>query len=357
MSNPYTYLKASKKDKPHTLDLYGVVGWNINQQQFSRDLKALKGKPLHINLSTIGGSFYDGLPIYNMIDDYEGHVSLKIMGYCLSMGSHMILAADEVEMAENGLIMIHRAQGGVFGDADKYRHRANILEKHEMAIMPAYLRRFGNKTEEYIFGLLKKETWYTAKEALEAGLIDKITDAVDLKKEKKLLADNKWEDLVNNYQNTPDSFIKNLQESMPKSALEKIINLMPGQPQPLILPENKKEDLEMTKEELQQMLDAQSKKLEESMQNKVETAVAKALEEPELTEEQKEIAALKAQLAEKEDKENQDDKEQTKEEIIQAKEKQIADLQAEADELKKPDGKATPTPENKGDNQDIQYDC
>jgi len=354
----HSFLKGNKNKKHAEIDLYGVVGWSIDHRYFNAELKRLGDlETITVNLNTIGGTFYDGLPIYNILKQHKAHVTIRVMGYALSMGSIIMLAGDTVEMAQNSLVMIHRAQGAVWGDARDMESGAARLKVHEEAILPDYMNRLG-KTEAEVMELLQAETWYSSKSALKAGFIDKITDPIDLKKANKQIDENVWEESIQNFQNMPDDFIQNVQENMPKSMLEKIINLMPGQPQPLILPENQQEDLEMTKEELQEMLDAQSEKMEASMQEKIEVAVAKALEEPELTEEQKEIADLKAKLAEKDaNKGGDDDADQTNEEIIEAKEKQIADLQAETEELKKPAGDATPTPENKGDNGDIKYDC
>ncbi|MEB4590782.1 head maturation protease, ClpP-related, partial [Candidatus Thiothrix sp. Deng01] len=146
-------------------------------QQFLADLQGAGDvETITVYLNTVGGSFYDGLPIYNTLKQHKAHVTVKVMGYALSMGSVIMLAGDVVEAAENSLVMIHRAQGGVWGDAEDMAHASQVLQKHEQAVIPEYMRRLG-KSEQDVMALLKAETWYTASEAKAAGLVDAVTAA------------------------------------------------------------------------------------------------------------------------------------------------------------------------------------
>jgi ATP-dependent protease ClpP protease subunit len=129
-------------------------------------------------LNTIGGAFSDGLPIYNLIAQHPAHVTVKVMGYALSIGSVIMLAADSIEIAENGLVMIHRAQGFTYGDASDHTKTAQVLQTHENAVIPDYMSKLG-KTDKQVRDLLQAETWYTAAEAKAAGLVDVITGQVD----------------------------------------------------------------------------------------------------------------------------------------------------------------------------------
>lgn len=100
------------------------------------------------------------------------------MGYALSIGSVIMLAAKRVECAENGMVMIHRAQGFTYGDAADHTKTAQVLQTHENAVIPHYMRRLG-KTDKQVRDLLQAETWYTAAEAKAAGLVDAITGEVE----------------------------------------------------------------------------------------------------------------------------------------------------------------------------------
>lgn len=179
-------LAANKATKHLDIYLFGVVGgWRVNAQTFLDDLRgAGEVNTITVYLNTVGGSFYDGLPIYNMLKQHKAHVTVKVMGYALSMGSVIMLAGDQVEAAESSLIMIHRAHGGVWGHAEDMRKGADILISHEQVIIPEYSRRLG-VSHEQVQSLLADETWYTAAQAKEAGLID------------VLIADSEGDDSVN----------------------------------------------------------------------------------------------------------------------------------------------------------------
>ena len=189
--------------------LYGVIGgYYANVQQFLADLQnAGAVDKITVYLNTVGGSFYDGLPIYNTLKQHKAHVTVKVMGYALSMGSVIMLAGDKVQAAENSLIMIHRAQGCVCGDADDMTHSSQILLKHEQAVLPEYMRRMG-KSEQEIMGLLKAETWYNAHEALAAGLVDEVTE-YDHTIDTASFSGDTWEYATQHYRNIPQNIAPN----------------------------------------------------------------------------------------------------------------------------------------------------
>lgn len=191
--------------------LYGVIGgYYANVQQFLADLQnAGAVDKITVYLNTVGGSFYDGLPIYNTLKQHKAHVTVKVMGYALSMGSVIMLAANVVEAAENSLIMMHRAQGGVWGDADDMTHAAQILQKHEQAVLPEYMRRMG-KSEQEVKALLQAETWFNAADAKAAGLVDVITGQIDPDLSTAKLHAGSLEYAAQHYRNMPETLLNRI---------------------------------------------------------------------------------------------------------------------------------------------------
>lgn len=204
-------IQSNAATKQAEIYLYGVIGgYYANVQQFLADLQAAGDvERITVYLNTIGGSFYDGLPIYNTLKQHKAHVTVKVMGYALSMGSVIMLAGDSVEAAENSLIMIHRAQGVAWGDADAMAQAATILQKHEQAILPEYMRRMGQSAQE-VQALLVAETWYTATEAKQAGLIDVITEVVNSNPEAAKLEAEAWNYAAQHYRNIPPALLNRI---------------------------------------------------------------------------------------------------------------------------------------------------
>lgn len=197
-------LETNKESKHVDIYLYGVIGgYNVNLQQFLQDLSAAgEVDTITVYLNSVGGYFGDGLPIFNTLKQHKAHVTVKVMGYALSMASVIMLAGDVVEAAENALIMIHRAYNSEWGNADDLTKAAEILLKHEAAIIPEYARRM-NLSDKAVFELLKAETWYTASEAKQAGLIDRITGEAVLDKAAAKLDGEVVNYALSNYRNVP----------------------------------------------------------------------------------------------------------------------------------------------------------
>lgn len=204
-------IQSNAATKHAEIYLYGVIGgYYANVQQFLADLQAAGDvERITVYLNTIGGSFYDGLPIYNTLKQHKAQVTVKVMGYALSMGSVIMLAGDSVEAAENSLIMIHRAQGMAWGDANDMAQAATVLQKHEQAILPEYMRRMGQSAQA-VQALLAAETWYTAAEAKQAGLIDVITDVVNSNPEAAKLEAEAWNYAAQHYRNIPQALLNRI---------------------------------------------------------------------------------------------------------------------------------------------------
>lgn len=202
----YPLFPSNQTDSNSKIYLYGVVGSKyVNSGKLVSELnKQGQAKHIHVYLNTVGGSFAEGLAIYNTLRQHPAKITITVMGYALSMGSLIMLAADQVQCVSNGLIMIHRAHTLTWGDVPLYEKAINLLKKHDQTLTPIYAQRLG-KSEAGVLDLLSAETWYTADEAKAARLIDRIVPAVAIDKQK---ASDGEEDmgLSSHYRNAPQAF-------------------------------------------------------------------------------------------------------------------------------------------------------
>lgn len=187
------------------LFLYGVIGTTaLNERTVLQAIQSA-GKPdtIKVYINTIGGSFAAGLAIHNTLKQHPAHVTTSNVGYALSMGSLILLAGNEIEAADNSLLMIHRSQGFSFGDVSDHTKAIEVQKQHDQTLISTYRQRL-NVSDAAIMELLKAETWYTAAEAKAAGLIDTITDTATLDKSG---AESGASDLhVAKFHNAPTSF-------------------------------------------------------------------------------------------------------------------------------------------------------
>jgi len=155
--------------------IYDEIGWlGVSAEDFVKDFKNIEGDVV-IRVNSPGGSVFDGIAMYNTIKEHKGKVTVKIDGLAASAASFIPLAADEVHINDGAFIMIHEAWTVCCGNADDFVKEAALLEKIDGEIAGFYATRTG-KTEGEIREYLSDETWFTATEALEFGLVDKIIE-------------------------------------------------------------------------------------------------------------------------------------------------------------------------------------
>lgn len=161
--------------------LYGTIAqWNeLNALTLNRKLRELaeKGyKEVTIHVHSPGGSMYEGLAMYAAIKNSPVKVNIKIDGMAASMASGIAMGADNVEMAEHGRIMIHQGQGGLVGSAKQIKSYGALLDSLNRSMAEIYSAKTGKEVDWILENWMAEgeDTWFTAKEALKAGLIDGI---------------------------------------------------------------------------------------------------------------------------------------------------------------------------------------
>jgi ATP-dependent Clp endopeptidase proteolytic subunit ClpP len=134
---------------------------------------------LTVRINSPGGAVSDGIAIYNAFARFPGHVTIVIDGLAASVSSLIAMAGEKVQMATNALLMIHSPWTLTEGDADELRDTADVLDLHAEAMVSGYAEKSGKPRAE-ILKIMKKETWFTAEEALAAGFIDEIVAPAEM---------------------------------------------------------------------------------------------------------------------------------------------------------------------------------
>lgn len=159
--------------------VYDIIGpaWAgmIDGASFIAALKAMNGRDVTMRVSSPGGSVWDAIDMYNALERYTGKVTAQIDSLAASAASFLVLAADEVRAARNSMVMIHQAMTMTYGNVDDHSKSIEILGKADSILVDMYEKKT-KKTKNEIQSAMAAETWFTAKEALEFGLIDAIGD-------------------------------------------------------------------------------------------------------------------------------------------------------------------------------------
>ncbi|AOF54262.1 Clp protease ClpP [Rodentibacter caecimuris] len=128
-----------------------------------------------MHIHSPGGDVFDGIAIYNLLKNHPANKTVYIDGLAASMASVIAMVGNEVIMPENAMMMIHKPWGIQGGDAEDMRKYADLLDKVENTLIPAYAEKTG-KTPEELAEMLSAETWLNAKECVEQGFADKLAE-------------------------------------------------------------------------------------------------------------------------------------------------------------------------------------
>ncbi len=170
------YRVENKTEKEATIYIYDEIGWfGIDAADFVKDLNDIKAEITHIRINTPGGNVFQGTAMANAIKQHKSKTIIHIDGLAASIGSIIAIAGDEVRMADNAFFMFHEAWSFVIGNAEGLREEAKLLDKIDGVLAKTYANKTGKKEDE-IKDLMNAETWLTAEEALEMGMIDSIEE-------------------------------------------------------------------------------------------------------------------------------------------------------------------------------------
>lgn len=176
-------IKAAANNQAEIL-IYEDIGegWagGITAKQFAADLKELgKVDQINVRINSPGGSVFDGVAIYNTLIRQTATIVVDIDGLAASIASVIAMAGATIRMSGNALMMIHEPWTMTGGNADQLREQAALLDKVGETLLNTYANRAtAEKTE--IAEMMKAETWLTAEEALAHGLVDEITEPLEM---------------------------------------------------------------------------------------------------------------------------------------------------------------------------------
>ncbi|MCH2456696.1 ATP-dependent Clp protease proteolytic subunit [Henriciella barbarensis] len=132
-------------------------------------------KDISMYINSPGGYVSSGLAIYDTMQYVRCPISTMCIGQAASMGS-LLLAAGEKGMRyalPNARVMVHQPSGGYRGVAtDIERHAEEILEL-KRRLNNIYVKHTGQDYDT-IERKLDRDTFMTAEEAKEFGLIDQV---------------------------------------------------------------------------------------------------------------------------------------------------------------------------------------
>ncbi len=174
---------VNKSEKSVEIDIDGFIGWDdeaswrtIKKQLV--DVANSKVAKIIVNINSLGGFVKDGLMIHDALKVSKAEIETRVYSMSASAATVIAQAGDKRKMSSNALYLIHRAMDGVFGNVNEMEAVVEDLKKVDNVLMNIYLKKGGNeaKIRELMEANNGNGKWIDAEEALDAGLIDEITE-------------------------------------------------------------------------------------------------------------------------------------------------------------------------------------
>jgi ATP-dependent protease ClpP protease subunit len=171
---PQTWYGITNKADTAQVHIYAEIGaWGITADQFCKDLGQLDAKSVDVRINSPGGDVFDGIAIHNALVAHPAVVNVHVDGVAASIASVIAMAGNKVTMARGSQMMIHEGHTVAVGAAADMRKQADLLDTVSDTIAGFYAERAGGTVPDWR-NRMRKETWYSAEEAVQAGLADEV---------------------------------------------------------------------------------------------------------------------------------------------------------------------------------------
>jgi len=134
-------------------------------------------KDISIYVNCPGGSIYSGLAVYDTIQFIKPEVATICVGVAMSMGSLLLTAGAKGKRfaLPNSRILIHQPSAGFEGQSTDIEIHAREILNVRGRIDEIYAHHTG-QTVEQVHSDMERDRFFTAQQAVEYGLIDRVIE-------------------------------------------------------------------------------------------------------------------------------------------------------------------------------------
>lgn len=175
--------------KNYHIFLKGEVGsrWsgNFTSDMVNWILDKHKDSEVNVLINSLGGYTHEGLAISSLFK-IHGNVHVHFIGQSASAATIAAMGAKKISIDADAMFLVHRCSGVVlewaYMNTEQIDEFIKKLEKQkeeqstiDTVVANLYAKRC-KKSKEKLLQLMSKDTWLTAREALDWGFVDEITD-------------------------------------------------------------------------------------------------------------------------------------------------------------------------------------
>lgn len=152
----------------------------VAPEPFVAALRAITAGTIHLRINSPGGSVFAARAIETALREHSAKIVVHIDGLAASAATFVAMAGDEIVMSKGALFMIHNAWTFAYGNAADLKATAALLDKIDGTLVQTYADR-SKQPADQITSWMAAETWFTAEEAVAAGLVDSVADTATAK--------------------------------------------------------------------------------------------------------------------------------------------------------------------------------
>lgn len=176
-------IKAASQDD-NSISIFDVIGadyWGdgVTASRIAGALRSLDGADVTVNINSPGGDMFEGLAIYNLLREYKGKVTVKVLGLAASAASVIAMAGDEVQIGRGAFLMIHNCWVYAMGNRHDLAQIAADMEPFDKAMGDIYSARSGLSLAD-VSAMMDGETYIGGSDAVEKGFADRLLSADEI---------------------------------------------------------------------------------------------------------------------------------------------------------------------------------
>lgn len=135
---------------------------------------------LVLEVNSGGGSVFAGFEIYSLLRAAKCRTVAEVQSMAASAASTIISGCDTVRMSPVAELMLHLPSVRTEGNQTDHKASIQFLDTVTESILNGYeLKARGKTNRDTLEGLMRRETWLSAQEAVNLGLADEIIGAED----------------------------------------------------------------------------------------------------------------------------------------------------------------------------------
>jgi len=183
-----------------TISIYEEIGatWDgggVTASRVGAILRNIGARDVVVNVNSPGGSFFEGVAIYNLLRQHKAKVTVQVMGLAASAASVIAMAGDEILMGDGAFLMIHNAWAVAVGNRHDMLEASQRLTPFDAAMAEVYAARSGLSVEETT-AMMDNETWVGAAQAIKDGLATGMIDRASVTQDTQAHGNKKYLALV-----------------------------------------------------------------------------------------------------------------------------------------------------------------